>query len=199
MTSPHTLGLSEALRVSGIKSGVVPGIEGSIQPVMVLADFSATYTAEPFEARAITADRVTLTPNGVRRFYFELLSAAPGGLVVEYLQALQQLGTGGSNLFHLDVLATPPAGTTKVDAKTVGVGGRPTSSLAYMGYTDALPTGIGPLALDTFSQAQLVGTRVFVPPGQRLVLTGVFAFAGGTPEFFVTVVWREIPQPLGEP
>ena len=199
MTTAHTLGLSEALRVAGIKGGVVPGIEESIQPVMILADFSKTYTAEPFEARAICADMVSWLGNGVKRFYFELLAVSHGGLVVEYLSALQQGTVTGGLLHYIDVADEPPGTPAKAAAKQRSIGGRDTVSLAYIGTSDALADGVGPIDISTFSQAALIGSRLYVGPGRRMIVTGEFAFLGGTAQGFVTCVWREIPHHLGEP
>jgi len=191
----HTLGLGEALRVAGVKGGEVPAIEARVIPVMVLADFSRTYSAEPFESRAFAAAR-SISPAGTR-FWMRLQSRSPGGLVVEDIRISLSVITVG--FCFVDVVQPFPVPVVENPVTILQTGGGSTRSSLFIGWTTAAPSGTGPVdmgGLIVGANPLATVPRFHVPPGFNLIFFGEQI---GQTQAEVSCTWREIPEPIGVP
>lgn len=204
---PINVGLANALARLGIQGPILPGLEGAIQPVLVVADIHDSIASELVEARQAVYSNL-LPPIG-QWACGRLSCRAAGGLVVEQLQvAVQEFITpvpfkvqatiGSSSI-------TPAAwgpGVARAD-----IGGVPATSLWEAGHslTDPQPVGqpffqIGCWNLTAFAgggnwywgEAQ---TRVYVQAGEFLSIFPDPNFAA-TP-FAVAMTWRELVDVQG--
>ena len=201
MSFPHTLGLAEALRVMGVKGGQIPRLSDAMVPVVVLGDFSRSYSAEPFESRGISGARTTY-PN-LTRALFRVQSRSRGGIVVEDIRVNNAAGALGAQYCFVDILDSPPAGATEFPLVVVQHGNPalPAQSRVFQGDLPAayVPTGTGPIDFSGL----IIGTnpvsmlaRFYIPPGRHLVLVGENTNGG---QLQSVVTFREIPEPVGAP
>jgi len=184
----HNLSVGDALARSGVKGGHVPDYANSIQPVIVVANFSNTYSGEPLEGRGLSG-RNESVPNG-ERFVYMLVCKAVGGLVVERM-IIQGLGASGG---WIDILDGPVATITQGPAFVLQIGGAVAVSDSLSGTTFELPTGVGPVDLSFLGV--LDENRVYVPPGKTL---HVFSDVVGPFNAEFEIAWREIPAAIGLP
>lgn len=191
----HNLSIADALARSGIKGGIVPGFDASVQPVVVMANMSQTYSGEPLEARGLAGQIGTVIPLN-ERAYVRVQALAPGGIVVEYLSAATRNAL--STACFVDVLEVPPTPSAFENPCTVvQCGGALALSTVFEGSTLDPPSGAGELELSPALGNEPV-LRVYVPSGSNLVLfSGVQSLGGLEIEF--RTFWREIPAPIGLP
>lgn len=191
----HNLSISDALARSGVKGGQIPQFLQGVQPVIILANFSQTYSGEPLEGRGIAADLAPACPIG-QRSYVRLHSFSPGGLVIENLSAVDPAFPFATQTW-LDIVDEIPAGTTfEAAAQVLQSGGTPAVSDVFHGHTTAVPSGAGPMDNVVFNPQALI--RMYVPNGTMLwVITD--AVSDGTQRLGWRFVWREIPAPIAGP
>lgn len=185
----HTLGISSALARSGVKGGTIPGFSQDVQQVVILADFSSSYSGSPVEGRALAASQLLI---GIgNRGFIEFSSQAQGGCVFESVSVFFS-GSGG-NVF-LDVTTVPviPFGAT-IPLLKVDTGGTPTFSTGILGATNDVPTGVGPIDLSVFGAAFPLA-RIYTPPGSFLRM---ISDAVGPLFIECALHWREIPTGIG--
>ena len=197
MTFPHTLGLSQALRIIGVKGGSIPELGAALLPVVVLADFSDSYSAEPFETRGFAGTRTT-RPIGTRG-WLRVHSRGRGGIVIEDLRFLNTVALGGAEPVFIDILDTPPAATeTALAIVSNGNPALPPASLVFQGDTTSSPSGAGPVDLSgsLLGVAPIIGARFHVPAGRHLCLWSENVGSGQNQS---ALAWREIPEPIGPP
>lgn len=201
MTSPthallrHNLSLAAALARSGVKGGQVPGMSPEMQPVIVMADMSQTYSGEPLEARGLAGQITTAIPAG-ERAYLRITSAAPGGIVLEYLSAVtvNALGTA----VFVDILEVPPTPSAfENPCEVLQIGGALAVGEVFEGSTLDPPSGAGEMELNP-AVGEGPAVRVYVPPGLQLVVFSGLQSLGGLAMSF-RAMWREIPAPIGLP
>lgn len=189
----HTaLGTQVLQRVIGEQGGHLLSMpEGSTAtPVVLVADWTQGMSSTPREARCVTARRVQvalLAGEGVRA---ELVSAGPGGLVLEEL-ALRLVGAGGGSGPGSGVLdwnvGLGAETLTVAPVPRLSCGGQP--AVSYW-RCDGGPPFAGPLVgLDPF----LLGRELVVPAGQALQCS-TQATAGGNFFLQLLAVWREVAQ-----
>ena len=81
MTFPTTFSTSEVLRLLGIKGGGIPTIDaGTMQPVIIMGDFSRSLSSEPFERRGFFAAQVVVP--AAQFATIEMLPVGGGGAVI---------------------------------------------------------------------------------------------------------------------
>lgn len=201
MTRPLNLGLLDALsRIGGFEKPELPALLEGIQPVIVYADLSQGVASEVFEARGIVGDFVT---GSVGRG-IELAAVAPGGIVIEQVDAMCEFtpdteilefginivsaGLGGPLLQKLDVGGVPTGSV----ASRIGVVGPPPPFGARLMIAPQVVNPSGRLV----SVAQN-STRIVVPSGaffQAFVVGGPFIVLWKTG---VTVAWHELADIQG--
>ena len=187
----HNLSIGEAMSRAGVKGGRIPDFANSIVPVMLVANFSNTYSGEPLEARGV-AGRSEGTAAG-QRALIRLHSLAPGGIVVERLIILGFGANGG----WLDVLNEAVPTTVEAEAFVLDVGGADAVSRVITGDTVEVGTGAGPIDLSYLGV--LDASRVYVPPGSILTIVAQDAAGGGLGPWDWQMIWREIPAPIALP
>lgn len=195
MSHPLNFGLSDAIsRIGGWSRPDIPALLEGIQPVLVYGDVSKSVASEVFEARGTvggtTGENVFLG--------FELASQAPGGVVVEEIDAslfndaglpslginVVQVSAGGAVVPKLDIGGIVTQSVVKSLAGLVAFG-------ALLIWTPTVFTAGG-----IFYSIQN-RTRVWIPPGSYFQV-----FPVGTGHVFNTslhLTWRELADTQGTP
>lgn len=159
---------------------------GAINPVAVVADLSKSFAPQRQEARAIAGNRHAV-PGGGFSGVFELESRGPGGLVIEQL-TLQAEQLSVTDMWRQNIAATGQGGllTTLV----VNQGGLPVRSIMRNKFNGSSPGGTLCYAAEYIG----LGVDIFVPAGRFWTLAWTTQSVNSA-----SVVWREIPEPLGAP
>jgi len=199
MTSPpflrHNLSIAEALSRSGVKGGVIPQFRGDVQPVMVLADLSDSYSGEPLEARGLVGGEHTGIPAGFRAFA-RMQSLAPGGTVVEFADFSVN---SFSLLAFVDITEELVAGLVESERVVLQCGGAVASNRVFSGWTAAAVSGAGPMFIGgTTGGGTTLDLRIYVPSGSLLYFFASSLSTGGDNLNF-RFLWREVPAGIGLP
>lgn len=188
----HNLSIAQAFARSGVKGGAIPQFAGSVQPVMVMADFSESYSGVPIEARGFAGGVSPLTP-GVERAVVLLRVIAAGGALVENLHAVAQ---GSDPSVWLDVSEQIPTMSVENPAAQIEVGGAPTTSDATEGYSTDAPSGVRSDFGGGLTGANPL-QRLYVPSGAALILMS--NLTGPSASIVWRLLWREIGAAIQGP
>ena len=190
---PTTISTSRVWSALGIKGGELPSMQlSAYQPVMVMADFSRSLTSEPIEARGLFAGVID-NVSSFHRAFLEFQAVAGGGVIVERLVCDVTTAFGG-NALCVDMSPGPfwagaPVG--KLD-----IGGAATRSLLFARHSSDAPSGNEQIiSMPANVPSDLSEFRLYIPSGWWLE---VFCYATDTP-MRVTMVWRELQEPIGTP
>jgi hypothetical protein len=197
---PLNLGLQDAYRRLGVKSGVLPGPE-DVTPVLIVGSVVDTLASELFEARGMIGSSPlrALLANAVG---FELHSRAPGGILLQQFYMIQHSQGGVTSawlsLGNQSLLSTP------VSHPILNIGGVPVQSVAFHDSSVAasLPADAQELPVYTVSGSTLPQTldlsplRIYVPSG---VILSIILQATDTPELGIILSWRELASIPGTP
>jgi hypothetical protein len=195
VSHPLNFGLTDAIsRIGGWSRPELPALLEGIQGVLIYGDVSKSVASEVFEARSISSVIASGAFSGI-----ELFSRAPGGLVVEEIDA-QVGGTGGVPSLGLNIVKTMSG--VNVLSK-LDVGGVPTDSIAR-DLAAVLPFGAVltlPITVITGGGASYWTienrTRIWVPPGSFFQVFPVGFASLGSVNIHVT--WRELADVQGAP
>jgi len=159
---------------------------GAMQPVAVLADMSKSFAPQRIEARGISGNTHAV-PGGGFVGVFELESRGPGGIVIEQI-TLQAGQLAVTDMWRQNITATGQGGllTTIVTNQ----GGVPVLSVMRNAFNGASRGGTLCYAADY----RAVDVDIFVPGGSFWSLQWFTQTVNSA-----SIVWREIPEPLGEP
>lgn len=188
-----TLATSKVWSALGVKGGQLPSMQiGEYQPVMVMADFSRTLTAEPIEARAIVAGTVDVNIPGLDHAHLQLQSVAGGGIIVERL-LIDCTTALGRNAVIIQIQGVPffaGAVVSKLD-----VGGPATRSIVTADDFPGGPAG-GEVVINNPPNVpiDLSEFRTYLRSGWFLHLWNYDADV-----MRVTLAWRELQEPIGVP
>lgn len=195
----HTLSLGAILRASGVKGGEQPLIAaGTMVPVMVMADFSSSFSGEPLEARLVVGDADTVT-DATDHGWFRIDSRGPGGIIVEAVTIASTVGGAFVDRVPTDQIPAPSFERVAAQVQTGGLTGL---SQSFIGRTTAPPQGAGPLDLSTFFGFAAVYQalhRVWVPSGSSLIFISQGVGNGIPQQWNPVAVYREIPAAIGLP
>lgn len=205
----HTLNVSEARRRAGVKGGEQPGLGNTMQPVIIMADFSSTYSGEPLEGRRVFAGRVESIPLPAgRRGYVEIRAQSAGGIVIEFFQCSVNGFTDGSAVtgtVFVDILPDTPGTFTPVGADpfpSLDCGAIPTTTFMRGGWTTASSSGAGPTDLAGLTVFTAVGgpaSHLYVPPGSIFACFTSGVTLNASNFMFISAGVREIPVQIGQP
>lgn len=195
MTRPVNFGLVDAVsRIGGYARAELPGLLEGIQPVAIYADVSQSVASEVFEARAITSIVLPAYAG------LEIFSIAPGGIVIEEIDARMD-ATGGLPALGVNIATAQAGGATltKLD-----VGGVATASVVRQ-LGAALPFGavlVWKVDFITGGGASIYSlsnrTRMWVPSGQYFQLFPI-GLGAAPSNVSIHVGWRELADVQGAP
>jgi len=194
----HNFSISEALARGGVKGGPIPAIVSNVQPVIVMADVSQSYSGEPLEGRgAVAAQSSTTLPAGpVTRAFLRIESRSVGGVVIEDIFAQ---GNIGSTAVFLDIIPTEALfAREEVEKEILSCGGAAIFSRYFDGRANTPVTGSGPFSFGLTLGAR-TPFRAFIPPGSSFVAYAADLAGAGNGGISGQIVFREIPQSIGLP
>jgi hypothetical protein len=198
---PLNLGLSDALsRIGGFRTPTLPSLLDGVQPVIIYGDVSKSVASEVFEARAMTG--VT----DATAFGIEISSAAPGGMLIEEIDATLSTGGGVAGASALLALNVSDTSGAVLIQKKLDIGGAPTVGLVRKMTGAFTGSGLQSGAL-TFDPKILSGTtlimgvqnrtRIWIQPGAFLQIAPITLFLINSISLHVT--WRELADVQGQP
>lgn len=177
----HTLALGSLLKQLGIKGGQVPEIGKQIMPVLIMGAVE-TLDASPVEARGLAGH--TVTPGGAARASFRLNAVGRALIIQDVYTAFSDTYEGRVHIHGEPPWANP--------VNKIEVGGVPTSAVASFDTAAAFPSGATFFPGDITFPSQ----RWFVPAGSCWEIT---TEAATGIMLSVSVIWRELPAPIGGP
>lgn len=183
MSQPWNLGLAEAYRRLGFKSGEIPVVQNPSSPLatVVVGNLSDQTALELQDAHGMVGWKVVAPPG--QWSVFQLDARSEGGIVVEAMQLRNLNGDAVLiGIAPVSILTGAAVPLTVVD-----VGGQASRSAAW---TDAtvpaipFPTALYPLLMN--ESVPLEFDHLYVPPGNSLFVTQQ------AQEIWGNVVWREL-------
>lgn len=190
----NPLGTQVTQRLLGEQGGHLLSMPQGVTatPVVVCADWTQGLASTPREARGVCARRIAVALAGGEGVRAELVSAGPGGLVVEQL-VLRLVGAGGGS--------GPGSGALdwNVGMGTETLTGAPIPSLSCGGQAalsywraDGGPPFAGPVVM---LDPAALDHELVVPAGLTLQCS-TEATAGGNFHLQLLAVWREVAQSM---
>lgn len=188
----NPLGTQVTQRLLGEQGGHLLSMPQGVPatPVVIVSDFTQGLASTPREARAITARRVQTVLLGGEGVRAELVSAGPGGLVLEQL-VLRLVGAGGGSgpgSGALDwSIGIGSETLTTAPVPSLSCGGQ--AALSYWRADGGAPISGELVILDPVSIE-----RELVVPAGRALHCSTEATGGGTFYLQLLAVWREVAQ-----